>query len=117
MTESQSRRIVEWAAPRLGLDAWGLELEITDEQPDWVGEGEAGGATYPKLAERTAKIWLSPAQCRKNGWNEGETLLHEVLHISFVEAGHDLPHNDYTEFIINRMAAAYWEAYRAKAKR
>jgi len=101
MNKRQAQKIISATIKALRL-SWDVVLTISVDPPDKFGDASIGtrGMCIPNGATRTADIWLQPSA-------EPEIAVHEVLHIFYVENGHDKPDGEsnwQTEAAINMLA-------------
>lgn len=111
------RRAASWASSQLGLDAWTVDVEVSDEQPAWAADGKPLGLSRTSLQYRRADVWVSPARCKDDGESPVETLFHEILHVALEDCGWTAADRRHGEFLINRLAALMAAAYGRGGKR
>lgn len=115
MTKAQAMKALDWAMGHLGLQAWRIVLDYTNDIPEWISDNPFLARVSYNLQYRTAKIWVGPARCYDEDVDSLQSLFHEAVHVGLEAA--NVPHQaPLPEFIIDRLADALAFAYRHKMK-
>ena len=123
ITKAEARKALQWAGKLLGLDAWTVELIISDTPPAEFREAaDTANSTLGMVSRspsyKTATIWISPAKCKADGSSPISCLMHEMMHIACAEAELS-PDNgtlERVEFLWNRLGDALADLYKAKKR-
>ena len=116
MTDNPEKA-VEWFQAALGVEDWGVKLSVCDDPPDFAGDNLESGCCGVCQSDRDAKIariWVSPARCKRNDFEVLDVLMHELLHMAFTDAGMDSDDKPPFHAVVNRLEAVLAAAYKAR---
>jgi len=114
VTPAEARKAMRWCQKVLGLSHYAISLEFTDKEPDWSPREDGAiflGRMSPDFQERTAKVWVGPAQCAEYDRDVLHTICHEMSHLALGVAGLMLNDSTAVEFMVDRNADALAFAY------
>jgi len=92
LTQKQAAGIVAWfRETAMGMQDWAIELYLTDKPPEWADSPGADdmGQSDSEPQQKRARVWVSPARCDEQGDDPRSVLLHELMHVVFVDVGVD----------------------------
>lgn len=110
-TQAQGMKAVAWAKEKLGMQAWGITLTVDNERPEGADLGAIGFCAVVDV-RKSADVWIGPEVIKADGSDILETLFHEMVHISLVEAGvivddHGWRIEHYCDLVADVMVEAY----------
>ncbi len=117
MTAKQRALALQWCQDRLGLEGWQITIIWGSTVPEWVTTDDSDdyGVCDSNHAARTAKIWINVQRHITDDMDCLITFFHEITHIAHQCSLQD-PDREATvreEFLIDRIGAAFADAYRA----
>jgi hypothetical protein len=113
MNKREMQKILDATKAALELSNWSFNIYKGDVPPEIFGDEASlgtNGMCVPEAETRTAQIWLRPEATK-------EVLVHEILHVFYVENGHDEPEGESpwrTEAAINTLGPLILKAMEAK---
>ena len=115
MTLATAHKILNWFKANIGLSDWNVEISL-GAPPEWVDgpADERYGSTTHQVQFHRAEVWINVDRHESREEGDGdttETLMHELLHISFEDCGIEFD-GDQGEYHLNRLArvlaSQYW---------
>ena len=116
LTHATASRAWAWFCDIFGLDAWQINVCISDDCPDWAVDTKQMGGCRTRMSYRMATIWVSNSRSLADGEDPLSTFFHECMHILAEEAGIKGDSAPRREFVWNRAGDLLAKAFRAKVK-
>jgi len=118
MTKKQAEKLIAKIQKLLKFQDVKIKLDFRDTAPDWA-EGRfdnAGGLCWSHPVGKSAKIWISPRNCKNINADIREVILHEALESAFRDSGFKNT-SDSKHSLINTLGEVLFELlFNKKAK-
>ena len=118
-TQASVDRAVGWAKSALYLQDYSIAVWLCDDPPEGCGDttGTATGEAQTDVRFKRADIWISPRRIVNADEDPMETLMHEMVHVMFADAGIRRDGGEtHVHGVVYRLGEILAKAYRAGVK-